>query len=125
MKRTATLAVALVLASGCSSGSGKGKDTGPVTTEGAAGAQTVTVEMTDRLTFSPNVVDARVGTVTLTTTNKGTTPHNLTFGDTSLGKTGTISGGESKNLRLVLGRAGIYRFTCTFHQGMTGKVVVS
>ena len=37
----------------------------------------------------------------------------------------TVDGGESEPLKVVFTKAGTYTFQCTFHSGMTGKVVVS
>jgi len=125
VKRTLTTVAIAVLLVGCSSGSTKAKDNGAVTTTGAAGAQTAAVDVTDSLTFSPNTVNAKVGTVTLSVTNTGGTPHNLTFDDSALGKTNTIAGKESVPLKVVFDKAGTFTFRCTFHAGMTGKVVVS
>ena len=126
MKRTLTLAaLSVVLLAGCSSGSGTTKATGTVTSSGPATAQTAQVGMTDRLVFSPSTVNAKVGMLTLSAKNEGSTPHNLTFDDKSFGKTGTIAGKETKSVTLKLDKAGTYTFTCTFHEGMNGRVVVS
>ena len=84
MKRTLTTVAVAVLLVGCSSGSTKAKDNGAVTTSGAAGAQTAALDVRDSLTFSPSTVNAKVGTVTLSVTNKGGTPHNLTFNDSAV-----------------------------------------
>ena len=127
MKRSLTLAsVAVVLLAGCSSGSsGAAEDTGSVAASGSADAQTAEVGMTDKLVFAPTTVTAKVGKVTLSAQNEGNTPHNLTFDDKSLGKTGTISGKETKDVTVTFDKAGTFTFTCTFHEGMDGKVVVS
>jgi plastocyanin len=119
----ARAAVAVVLA-GCSSGSGV-KDNGSASTQGSADAQTVTVSMGDSLRFSPNVLAAKVGTVTIRVNNTGQVPHNLVFDDSALGKTPTVDGKELATLKVSFDKAGTFRFTCTFHSGMTGKVVVS
>lgn len=129
MKRTltprATLTVVLLTAA-CSSGSSAAsKDSGSVTAAGAAGAQTATVGMTDSLAFAPATVKAKVGTLTLSAKNEGNTPHNLTFDDPALGKTGTISGKETKDVVVTFDKAGTFAFTCTFHEGMNGKVIVT
>ena len=114
---------AVLLAAGCGGGSAPAQQTA-VTTAGAAAAQTATVGMTDADRFAPSEVDARVGTVTLTVTNRGNTPHNLQFDTTSLGKTPTVAGKETQSLRVRFDQPGTYTFLCTFHDGMTGKVVV-
>ena len=125
--RTAAVLASLLLVAGCSGG-GSGKDlkvTGTVTTSGAAGAQTAALDMTDQLTFVPNVVNAKVGQLTMTVENAGRVPHNLVFDDSSLGKTDTVDGHATATLSVPLGKAGTYRFTCTFHSGMDGQVVVT
>ncbi len=125
MKRTLIALSVAVLLAGCGNNSSKAKDNGAVTTEGAGAAQTATVGMTDKLQFAPTTVNAKVGTVTLEVKNEGQTPHNLTFDDSALGKTNTISGKQTQSLKVVFDKAGTYTFMCTFHSGMNGKVVVS
>ena len=121
MRKTALLAVLLLAA--CSGGSSSG--TGLVTTTGSPDAQTATVEMHNDLKFHPSTVDARVGTVTLDVRNTETVPHDLVFDDAKLGKTRTVDGKSDEKLTVTFDKAGTYRFTCTFHSGMDGKVVVS
>ena len=129
MTRTLTAAVALVLLAGCggsSGGSGDGlKVTGTVTAAGAPSAQTASLQMTDRLTFTPNVVQAKVGALALSVENAGAIPHNLVFSDSSLGKTDTVKGHATATLSVALRKPGTFRFTCTFHSGMDGQLVVS
>jgi plastocyanin len=112
-------------ASGSSGGTGAGGSSDTVTTTGEASAQTATVGMNDKLAFAPSTVSAKVGAVTLAVKNLGQVPHNLHFDDEALGKTGTVSGGESEDLRVTFDKAGTFTFVCTFHSGMDGKVVVS
>jgi plastocyanin len=95
------------------------------TTTGAADAQTVTVEMTDKLRFTPSTVEAKVGTVTFDVSNTGQVPHDLQFDAKGLGDTGTIDGKEARPLKVVFTKAGTFTFICTFHAAMKGKVVVS
>jgi plastocyanin len=118
----AALLSAAVLLGGCSSGS---HSTGSATTTGSADAQTVTVEMRDDLKFHPSSVHARVGTVTLHVSNPGLVPHDLTFDDDALGKTGTVDGKSAKDLKVTFSTTGTFSFVCTVHKGMTGEVVVS
>lgn len=129
MTRTLTAAVALLLLAGCSSSGKAGtsslKVTGTVTAAGAPGAQTVRLDMTDALQFSPNVVKAKVGSLALTVENAGSIPHNLVFDDASLGKTDTVKGHATATLTVPLAKAGTFRFVCTFHSGMSGQIVVS
>jgi plastocyanin len=124
VKRILTAAVVAVLLVGCS-GSTQVKDNGSVTAAGAPEAQTATVTMQDSLSFSPNTVNAKVGTLTLTVSNTGLVPHNLVFDDALLGKTNTVDGKQSTPLKVVFAKAGTFTFKCTFHSRMTGKVVVS
>jgi plastocyanin len=125
--RTAAAAAALLLLAGCSGGDkAEGLDvTGTVTASGAPGSQTASLDMTDDLTFDPNVVKAKVGNLNLSIKNVGKVPHNLVFDDESLGKTGTVKGGATATLSVRLSKAGSYTFTCTFHPGMDGKVEVT
>jgi plastocyanin len=125
VNRLAVLVLVPLLAVGCGGGSTSVKDNGSVTASGAATAQTATVGMTDELKFRPNVVHAKVGTVTLSVVNRGKVPHNLTFDDAALGATPTVDGGKTAPLKVVFDKAGTYTFVCTIHSGMTGEVVVS
>ena len=124
-RSAAALAVLLLLA-GCSGSSSKGlKVTGTVTATGPATAQTASLDMTDDLTFDPNVVNAKVGSLTLAIANAGQVPHNLVFSDKGLGATDTVKGHATATLALRFTKAGTYRFSCTFHSGMDGQVVVA
>lgn len=123
-RRSTVLAVPLVLVAGCS-GSSTPKDHGTVTAAGAPEAQTAEVGARDTLFFSPNVVKAKVGSLRLTVRNAGGVPHNLVFDDGRLPHTGTIDGHASAVLSLRFERSGAFTFTCTFHPGMTGRVVVA
>jgi plastocyanin len=118
-------AVLLVAACGGGSSGSAFTVTGTVTASGAPDAQRASREMRDDLSFVPNVVDAKSGTLTLAVTNAGGVPHNLVFDDGSLGKTGTVKGHGTATLSVHFGKAGTYTFVCTFHSGMDGKVVVT
>ena len=118
-------ALPLLLLVACSGGSDEPAGASSVTTTGAPDAQAATVDMTDKLVFSPSTVNAKVGTVTLTVTNSGLVPHNLHFDDDALGKTGTVDGKKSEDLTVRFDKAGTFDFVCSFHPGMDGKVVVS
>jgi plastocyanin len=121
VRLTALIAVPLLLVS-CSSGS---KGTGTLSTTGSPDAQTVTVEMRNDLKNYPTTVKARVGTVTFDVRNVETVPHDLVFDDKGLGKTRTVDGKSDERLKVTFDKAGTFRFTCTFHPGMDGEVVVS
>ncbi len=127
MTRTLFLVALLapLLLAGCGGSDDKaGAGQGAVSTTGPA-AQTATIGMNDKLAFVPTTVLAKTGTVTLTVDNLGGVPHNLAFSDEAIGKTGTIAGKRQEPLRLTFARTGTFTFECTFHPGMTGKVVVS
>ena len=116
----ALLAPLLLLTACGGGGSTSVQDNGVVTASGGA----ATVKGGDNLKFSPNVVDAKAGKLTLTFVNSGQVPHNLVFDDSGLGKTGTVDGGAKETLDVTFDKAGTYTFQCTFHPGMNGKVVV-
>ncbi|MFN2537101.1 MAG: cupredoxin domain-containing protein [Mycobacteriales bacterium] len=120
-KRATLLAVPLLLVS-CSSGS---RGTGSVTTSGAADAQTVRVEMRNDLKFHPSTVNGRIGRVTFDVANVESIAHNLVFDEDFLGKTGTVDGKTDEKLTVTFDKAGTFSFTCTFHPGMAGKVVIA
>ncbi len=125
MTRTISLAAVLLLtACGGSSGGGT-TGSASLSTTGDAAAQTATIGMNDKLQFDPNTLQAKVGTVAFDVKNLGRVPHNLHFDDAALGRTGTISGGESETLKVTFAKAGTFTFVCTFHSGMDGKVIVS
>jgi plastocyanin len=123
VRRTALVVTALAV--GCSSGGTAIRVTGTVTATGPVSAQQAALGMKDDLTFVPNVVQAKVGTVTLTLDNAGVIPHNLTFEKASFGQTDTVEGHSTATLKVVFTQAGTYTFRCTLHSGMNGKVVVS
>lgn len=125
MNRLALLSLIPLLAVGCSTHKADTGGGGSASTQGAPGAQTVTVNMTDALEFTPATIAAKVGTVTVKVANTGAIPHNLHFDQGSLGKTGTVDGKSAEDLKVVFDKAGTFTFVCTFHSGMTGKVVVS
>lgn len=123
MRRAALVLMALAV--GCSGSGTAIRVTGTVTATGPVTAQQAALAMKDDLTFVPNVVRAKVGTLTLTIDNAGRIPHNLTFDKSSFGHTDTVSGRSTATLKVVFDKAGTFTFTCTFHSGMDGKVVVS
>lgn len=119
-----SLLLTLVGCGGGSSGS-SAASTGAVTAAGPPSAQTVTVDTTDKLQFVPNEIDAKVGTLMLTLTNTGQVSHNLVFDDMAQPKIGTIVGGRTLKQTYTFSKPGTYRFVCTFHPGMDGKLVVT
>lgn len=129
MHRTGWLVLPLLAVTACGGGGSGGTSSvtsnGTVAAAGSPTAQTAQVDGQDVLKFKPNVVTAKVGALTLTMHNAGQVPHNLEFDDSSLGKLGLVSGGQSKQLKLTFAKAGTFTFQCTIHPGMTGKVIVS
>jgi plastocyanin len=125
VRRATTALLIAVLVSGCGGGGQKSKDHGSVTAAGPPEAQTVTVGMNDKLQFTPNVVAAKVGSLTLTVKNLGAVSHNLVFDTKGQGGSDTIQGGRSEDVTTVFRAAGTFTFVCTFHPGMDGRVVVS
>lgn len=116
------LLVPLLLVGACGSGgSSSVKANGTVDASGGAAS----VKGGDDLKFGPNVVQAKTGKLALTFVNSGQVPHNLVFDDAALGKTKTVDGGAKETIDVTFDKAGSYTFVCTFHPGMTGKVVVS
>jgi plastocyanin len=127
LRRTALALFPLLALTACGGG-GSSSDVsagGTVAAAGPATAQTAQVDGEDTLKFAPNVVTARTGTLDLTMKNAGGVSHNLVFDAKGLGMTGTVEGGRSQTLKLRFDKAGTYTFQCTFHEHMTGKVVVS
>jgi plastocyanin len=118
------LAVLALAACGGSGGGSQRAATTVVQADGPAGAQTATVVSNDRLRFDPGIVQASVGTLTLTHRNGGSVPHDLVFEDTSLGAIDTVTAGQEKVMTLTLPEPGTYEFVCTFHSGQSGRIVV-
>jgi plastocyanin len=126
--RRAGLLVAILLLTACGGGGAGRADRGPGATVQASGppeAQVATVVSNDSLRYDPGIVQAEVGTLTLTHRNGGQVPHNLVFEDDALGAIDTVTAGQAKSVELTFSTPGEYDFVCTFHSGQTGKVVVT
>lgn len=97
-------------------------------TAAAAGVQLVTLHVTDRLRFTPDIISVHPGKVRVTLVDDGSYPHN--FSIPSLHVTSpTVSGNPgqtSATTTLNLTKPGSYEFVCTFHAsaGMHGEIVV-
>jgi plastocyanin len=78
------------------------------------------------LVFVPNQVDAPPNTaVTLTFTNHAAVPHNLTFqAGVSAQTSPSVGPGTSETLAFTTPGPGTYKFVCTIHPGMEGRLVV-
>lgn len=71
--------------------------------------------------FSPVSLSVPAGT-TVTWTNKGRRPHTVTS-DTGAWKAATLSAGQS--FSFTFQNPGTYRYSCDFHGGMAGTIVVT
>jgi plastocyanin len=80
----------------------------------------------ETLAFDPAEVAIReVVPVTVTFRNHSSVAHNLVFTDGLSAATRTIvEPGTFEELHLVPPRAGVYRFVCTIHSEMAGRLVV-
>jgi len=125
VRRLPALILASALVTACGGGGDGVKDLGTITASGAPSSQTATVGMNDALDFTPNIVLARVGTLTITADNLGRIPHDLVFDQPGLGQSDRIDGKRSADVRVAFTETGTFTFVCTLHPGMTGKVVVS
>jgi plastocyanin len=86
---------------------------------GAATAKTVTLK---DIAFSPASLKVSRGTKVVFAFRDGSTVHNVR----STGRTRfkTISNRSSGSVTRTFTRAGTYRYQCTLHPGMTGRIVV-
>jgi plastocyanin len=85
----------------------------------AAGAEFVTLK---RIAFSPgNLTVSRATTVTFRFRD-GTTAHNVTSRGSRRFK--SIADRSTGSVARTFARAGVYRYACTLHPGMTGKLTV-
>ena len=118
----AVSAAAPLLLAACSSSSRPASHTISATVEG--GRQTVRLVGTAGNAWSPNAVSAAAGDLTVTMLVPGGTPHDFQIEAVAGSKMGLISRGESRSLTVHL-TPGTYRFVCTIHSGMDGKIVVT
>jgi plastocyanin len=117
-------AMALVAAcSGSSAPKPSAETTG--TAEPGLGGQHITIEANDDFRFTPSVIEANPGKLTITVVNAGKVPHDFVL-STFNAKTDTLNSGDSGTVTIDIGSPGTYDFLCTFHasQGMKGRLVV-
>ena len=124
-RRLAVLALLPVLAAGCGASSAPAASGSTAAAAGPATAQTVEVQGDQQLQFQPGTVTARVGTLRLTFSLAGGTPHDLVFQDGSVGPAIPTVTSAARTGTYTFSRPGTYVFECTLHPGMEGKVVVS
>jgi plastocyanin len=93
----------------------------PFTVGGASAAATRTVTLKD-IAFSPASLKVSRGTKVTFAFRDATTVHNVT--STGAKRFKTISNRSTGSLSRTFQRSGTYRFQCTLHPGMTGRIVV-
>lgn len=111
--------------SGVHGASSAGDRVGTATT-GSNGVQHITVKGDENMQFTPNVIKAHPGKLTITLVTTGATPHDLQV--TKLhANTGMVKKGKPGEVEVDLSSAGRYDFVCTYHvrQHMTGVIEVS
>jgi len=91
---------------------------GPASVSGAA-AKTVVLK---DIAFSPKSLSVSRGTtVTFSFRDDGTT-HNVV--STGAKRIRSIQNRSSGSVRRTFSQAGVYRYVCTLHPGMTGRITV-
>ena len=95
---------------------------GPLALAPAVPAQAATVvKATGNLTFKPRTVNINKGSKVVWR-NTCSCNHTVTATSNNWNKDTTIHAGDSTSFTFK--RNGTYRYECTIHSGMTGKVVV-
>ncbi len=92
---------------------------GQVAASGAAGSRTVTLK---DIAFSPASLAISKGSTVTFAFRDDTTIHNVV----SVGskRFRSISNRSSGSTRRAFSKAGVYRYECTLHPGMTGRITV-
>ncbi|MGH3688268.1 MAG: cupredoxin domain-containing protein [Pseudonocardiaceae bacterium] len=101
------------LVMGCGGGAGREGTSGA-----AAAPDTIVIK---NFTFVPATVTVAAGT-RITVINQDQAPHTVTANDKSF-DTATIAGGQRGEI-MAPGKPGSYSYLCTFHQYMTGTLIV-
>jgi plastocyanin len=95
---------------------------GPLALAPAVPAQAATVvKATSNLTFKPKTVNVNKG-AKVVWKNTCSCTHTVTATSRNWSKDKTIQAGESTSF--TFRKRGTFRYECTIHAGMTGKVVV-
>jgi plastocyanin len=84
-----------------------------------AAGRTVTLK---NIAFSPKSLSGSKGSVVTFAFRDGSTKHNVI--STGSRRFKSISTRSSGSLRRTFSRAGTYRYQCTLHPGMTGRITV-
>jgi plastocyanin len=91
------------------------------TAAGAGRGATRTVTLKD-ISFMPRSLTVSRGTTVAFAFRDGTTTHDVT--STGGRRFKKIAARSSGSVRRTFGRAGTYRYACTLHPGMTGRITV-
>jgi plastocyanin len=92
---------------------------GQIATSGAAGTRTVTLK---NIAFSPKSLSISKGTTVAFAFRDGSTIHNVT--STGGKRFRSISNRSSGTQKRMFNAAGTYRYACTLHPGMSGRITV-
>ena len=95
--------------------------TAALITAGVAGAATKTVTLKD-IAFSPKSLQVSKGSTVTFAFRDGDTVHNVT--STGSKRFTTIANRTTGSKSRRFTKAGTYRYACTLHPGMTGRIVV-
>ena len=87
----------------------------------AAGASAKSVTLKN-IAFSPSRLSVTRGTTLTFRFRDDTTTHNVTSSGAKRFK--TISNRSTGSVERTFAKAGVYRYTCTLHPGMTGQITV-
>lgn len=92
-----------------------------VGSQAAAGASGRTVTLKD-IAFTPKKLSVPRGTTVTFRWRDDTTTHNVT--STGSKRFKTIANRSTGSRSRTFARAGVYRYACTLHPGMTGQISV-
>jgi plastocyanin len=87
----------------------------------AAAAKPVTQVTIQDFAFKPAILKIKVGT-TVKWTNKDAMAHNVTAAN---GRWHSATLNQSQTYTYTFKKAGTYTYSCTFHAGMSAKVIVT
>ena len=99
-----------------------GNGNGLGTSQGTPVIGMTNVAMTNHDTFSPSIIQVKVGT-TVTWTNADTDTHTVTFMPMMSGGSNNVGNGAT--FSQTFSSAGTYYYRCLYHQSMIGEVIVT